>query len=169
MVKEPKNTLDQALRNLGRLGDCSPSPSTHAIYCRNGKKSFQRKHFFWLDCLEIVFPKLPFFKYSSWIYAACAYKNNIVTWNNKSGGKCERFPEEYPKCERFYKKIQVQSLFHKCRKLQAITRELECMAWDVLQKVFYIDLSYCKERQSLVIPFTVDIRNWLYIAKSIYI
>ena len=37
-------------------------------------------------------------------------------------------------------------------------------------KVFYTDLSYCKERQSFVISFTaytVYIRNWLYIAKSI--
>ena len=33
--------------------------------------------------------------------------------------------------------------------------------WNVWpeMKFFYIDLSYCKERESLVIPFIADIRN----------
>ena len=33
--------------------------------------------------------------------------------------------------------------------------------WNVWSemKLFYIDLSYCKERQSLVIPFIANIRN----------
>ena len=33
--------------------------------------------------------------------------------------------------------------------------------WNVWpeMKLFYIDFSYCKERQSLVIPFIADIRN----------
>ena len=44
-------------------------------------------------------------------------------------------------------------------RLQASTGELECMAWDIMRKCFYIDLSYCKERQSFVIPFIADIRS----------
>ena len=36
---------------------------------------------------------------------ACLYKNNVVTWNDKSAGKRGRFSEEYPECGRFYKKI----------------------------------------------------------------
>ena len=58
-----------------------------------------------LDCLSIDFPKRPFFKYFGWIYTARSYKNNVVTWNDKSGGKCDRFSEEHPKCGRFYWKI----------------------------------------------------------------
>ena len=36
---------------------------------------------------------------------AWAHKNNVVTWNDESGGKCGRFFEEHPECGRFYKKI----------------------------------------------------------------
>ena len=39
-----------------------------------------------------------------------------------------------------------------------------------MQKFFYTELSYCKERrQSFVIPFTADIRNWLYLLKLIFL
>ena len=58
-----------------------------------------------LHLLQIDFPNLPFFKYFGWIYTACAYENNGVTWNDKSAGKCKPFSEEYPKCGRFWKKI----------------------------------------------------------------
>ena len=64
----------------------------HAIFCRNAQNQYFIEV---LDCLEIDFPKLP----------SCACKNNVVTWNDKSRGKCGRISEEYPKCERFYKKI----------------------------------------------------------------
>ena len=42
----------------------------------------------------------------------------------KSGGKWERFSEEYPKCGRFYKTIQMPLLYHKRRRLSANTEEL---------------------------------------------
>ena len=35
----------------------------------------------------------------------------------------------------------------------------DSIARHVMQKIFYIDFSHCKERQSLVIPFIADIRN----------
>ena len=31
------------------------------------------------------------------MYATCAHKSNVVTRNDKSGGKFGRFSEEYPK------------------------------------------------------------------------
>ena len=58
-----------------------------------------------LDCLEINFPELPFFKYFGWIYTVCACTNNVVMWNDKSRSKCGRIFEEHSKCGRFYKKI----------------------------------------------------------------
>ena len=33
-------------------------------------------------------------------------KSNAVTLNNKSGGTCGKFSEDYPKCGRFYKTIK---------------------------------------------------------------
>ena len=60
----------------------------------------------------------------------------------------------------------MQALFYKRRRLPTNTGELECMAWNVMQKVFHTYLSNCKERQSFVIALTADtayIRNWLYI------
>ena len=36
-------------------------------------------------------------------------------------------------------------LYHKRRRLPANTGELNFMAWDVMQKIFYIDYSYCKK------------------------
>ena len=54
-------------------------------------------------------------------------------------------------------------IYHKCRRLPVNTGELECMAWDVMRKCFYIDLSYYKERQSFVIPFIADVRSRLNI------
>ena len=51
------------------------------------------------------FAKLPFFRYSEWISTVCAYKEYVVTWNDKSGGKCGRFSEEYLTSRRFYKTI----------------------------------------------------------------
>ena len=58
-----------------------------------------------LDRLEIGFPKLVFIKYFGSIYTACAYKNNVLTWTYKSGVKCGRFFEKYPKRGNFYKEI----------------------------------------------------------------
>ena len=55
------------------------------------------------DCLEINFPKLPLFRYFTWIYTTCPYKN-VITWNDKVN--VEDFLKSiYPKCGRFYKKI----------------------------------------------------------------
>ena len=56
----------------------------------------------------------------------------------------------------------MQSLFRKCGRLPVNTGKLE-LVWDVMQKFLYTDLSYSKERQSFVIRFTSDIRNWLYL------
>ena len=64
----------------------------HAIFCRNAQNQYFIEV---LDCLEIDFPKLP----------SCACKNNVVTWNDKSRGKCGRISEEYPRYEMFYKKM----------------------------------------------------------------
>ena len=58
-----------------------------------------------LNRLEIDFPKLLFFKDFGWIYTACACKNNVVTWADKSRGKWGRISEEHSKCGRLYKKI----------------------------------------------------------------
>ena len=60
-----------------------------------------------------------------------------VTWNNKSGGKCERFSEKYLKCGRSYKTIWIPLLYHKYRKLPTNTGELEYMAWDVTWNIFF--------------------------------
>ena len=49
-------------------------------------------------------------------------------------------------------------MYHKCRRLTADTAELECMAWDVLRKAFYIDLPL-RMAESFVIPFIPNIRN----------
>ena len=55
------------------------------------------------DCLEINFPKLPLFRYFTWIYTTCPYKN-VITWNDKVN--VEDFLKSiYPKCGIFYKKI----------------------------------------------------------------
>ena len=56
-------------------------------------------------------------------------------------GKCSRFSEEYPKCGRFYKTIQMPLFYHKRRRFPANTGELECV-WPKIQCEFlYVDLS----------------------------
>ena len=50
-------------------------------------------------------------------------------------------------------------IYHKFRRLPASTGKLEWLALDVMQKYFYTDLSYCNERQSVVIPLIADIRS----------
>ena len=98
-----------------------------------------------LDHLDVDFSKLPLFKYFGWICTTCPYKNNVLTWNDKSGSKCGRFYEEYPKCGTFYKKIWMQSLFHKYRGLPANTGELKYMAWDVMQSFFTLSFPNVKK------------------------
>ena len=63
----------------------------------------------------------------------------------------------------FTRKYKFNHYFINAGDSPASTRELECMASDIIQFFFYIDLSYCKERQSCVIPFTSDITNRLYL------
>ena len=63
---------------------------------------------------------------------------------SKSGSKCGRLSEEYPKCGILYNKIWMQSLFHKYRRLPANTGELECMAWDVMQSFFKLSFYQVK-------------------------
>ena len=48
-------------------------------------------------------------------------------------------------------------IYHKYWRLPANTGELECMTYLRSNATFfYIDLSYCKERQSFVIPVIAD-------------
>ena len=44
-------------------------------------------------------------------------------------------------------------IYHKCRRLLADIGEFEYLAWDVMRKCFYIDLSYCKEKKIFHNPF----------------
>ena len=58
-------------------------------------------------------------------------KTNVVMWNN-SGGKCARFSEEHPKCERVYKTI------YKIIRLLANTGELDCVWPKMLREKFFM-------------------------------
>ena len=90
--------------------------------------------------------------------------NDILIQSNASNIQVSCYLIMVSRGDRFHEYINKwQSLFHKWKTLPVNTEELECMAWDVMQIFFYIDLSYCKERQSFVIPFTADIRSWLYL------
>ena len=76
-------------------------------------------------------------------------KTNLVTWNN-IGGKCSRFSEEYPKCERFYKTIQMPLFYHKRRRFPANTGELECV-WPKIQCEFFLRWSFHNVKNTFVI------------------
>ena len=68
-------------------------------------------------------------------------------------------------------------LYHKRRRLSANPEDLECMAWDVMRKIFHIDLLYCEKdfysfRKALVIfhnalvifhnPFHCRYKDYIY-------
>ena len=75
-----------------------------------------------------------------------------------SGGKCGRFSEEYPKCGRFWRyAANLSQMLETHDQYWGIgIYGLGCNA-----NFFYIDLSYCKERQYFVISFIADIRIFI--------
>ena len=58
-------------------------------------------------------------------YMLCVHiKSNVIKLNNKSGGICGKFSEDYPKCGRFYKTIKMPLLYYKRRRLRDNVGEL---------------------------------------------
>ena len=69
--------------------------------CGNGKKVMSKKFQIGNKFSSQNFPFLNILKE----HTACGYIKYVVIWNDKNGGKCGRFSEEYPTCGRFYKTI----------------------------------------------------------------
>ena len=62
-----------------------------------------------------------------------------------SVGKCGRFSEEYPKCERFG---GMRLINHECWQLTTNTGELEIMAWDAML-IFFTLIFHTTKKENI--------------------